>query len=135
MGKGLKTYEIEEMKQMVIAGVAPEDISQKFDCAISTVHYYKAKFKKEGLEFPTIRGQRPTGEFKGGVKGTLKPTLGTINVPSMGMNTNYNALNPLTQMLFIVNGVEIPVKPGTQVHVDNGAKSINISQGKIEINY
>lgn len=135
MSKSLRTDEIEEMKQLVLDGKSPEDISKKYGCAISTVHYYKKKFKNEGLQFASIRGQRPTGEFNGSLQSTGKSTLGSNYPQRNAMSPNYTAFNPSSEVILVVDGVEIPVKPGTHVNIDSGAKSINISQGKIEINY
>lgn len=60
--KRLTKEEINTMRQMVLDGVSPEDMSKHFSIAISSVHNYKKRFKEEGLDFPTIRGQRPSGD-------------------------------------------------------------------------
>ena len=59
--KRLSATEMDEMRKMVVQGVSPEDMSKHFNIAISSVHNYKRRFKQDGLEFPTVRGQRPTG--------------------------------------------------------------------------
>lgn len=61
--KRLTQDEINQMKQMVLEGVSPEDMSKHFNIAISSVHNYKKRFKDQGLSFPTIRGQRPSGDI------------------------------------------------------------------------
>jgi transposase len=60
--KRLTNEEISTMRQMVLDGVSPEDMSKHFSIAISSVHNYKKRFKQEGMEFPMIRGQRPSGD-------------------------------------------------------------------------
>lgn len=59
--KRLSTDQMEDMKNMVVKGVSPEDISKHFHIAISSVHNYKKRFKQQGLKFPVVRGSRPTG--------------------------------------------------------------------------
>lgn len=59
--KRLTIPEKEQLQKMVIQGVAPEDISKFFGIAISSVHNYKKLMKKEGYDFPLLRGKRPVG--------------------------------------------------------------------------
>jgi hypothetical protein len=60
--KRLTSEQIDQMRDMVRQGISPEDISKHFNIAISSVHVYKKRFKDEGLDFPVVRGQRPSGD-------------------------------------------------------------------------
>jgi hypothetical protein len=59
--KRLSKEQMDQMRTMVLEGVSPEDMSKHFSIAISSVHNYKTRFKKEGLNFPVVRGKRPVG--------------------------------------------------------------------------
>lgn len=48
---------MKELQKMVMKGVYPDDIAKHFNIAISSIHNYKNKFKKEGLKFPSIKGK------------------------------------------------------------------------------
>lgn len=119
--KRLSIQDVDLMKSMVLRGVAPEDIAKHFEIAISSVHNYKARFKQQGVQFPNLRGKRPTG------------SVGEVNT-----NSSLNQMKPVKQeqssyisaessMNFIVNGV--------QVQVSAGAKNVNISNKSIEITF
>ena len=47
-------------KKAVTDGVPPEDIAKNFGMTVSNVHYHKKKLKDQGIEFPNVRGKRPT---------------------------------------------------------------------------
>ena len=59
--KSLSEKEKKDLKQMVINGVAPEDLANHFQISISSVHNHKQRLKNEGVNFPSVRGQRPIG--------------------------------------------------------------------------
>lgn len=121
--KRLKSQEIQEMKQMVSQGIAPDDIAKHFDIAISSVHNYKKRFKEEGLQFPSVKGKRPTGSVDVHVKplnlanSTVKP-IGQINSPTSLNQDDYK---------FIINGVS--------VKISGKAKNVNIGKDHMEINF
>lgn len=68
--KRLSNEQIAEMQEMVVNGVSPEDISNHFQIAISSVHNYKKRFRDQGLNFPMVRGKRPSGSVE-----LIKPKL------------------------------------------------------------
>ena len=109
--KRLSLGDIQAMKDMVQKGIAPEDIAKHFGIAISSVHNYKNRFKAEGVNFPSVRGKRPTGS----VQSTSQVSAENI---VMSKNDGYN---------FTINGV--------LVHVSGQAKSVNINKNGIEINF
>ncbi len=116
--KRLSIEQVSQMKTMVKNGAAPEDIAKHFGIAVSSVHNYKARFKSEGLNFPTVRGKRPTGSVE--VKNTTshKP-MGQISSAATKVDKD--------GYKFIVNG--------TSVQVSGSAKNINIGKDSMEINF
>jgi transposase len=55
----LEDAKVQELKEMVLQGAMPKEVSDRFGVAISTVHTYKRKLREAGLEVPNVRGQRP----------------------------------------------------------------------------
>lgn len=127
--KRLGTTEIDEMKNMVIKGVYPEDIAKHFDIAVSSVHNYKKRFKDQGVKFPSVKGKRPSDAIK--PEDTLsrskqdilktEKTKGSdiIGVVSSNQTTDHYR--------FIVNGISI--------EIGAGAKSVNIGKDYMEIKF
>jgi len=111
--KRLTAAEIEQMKTMVANGVAPEDIANKFEMAISSVHNYKKKFKQEGLKFPSVRGKRPVG--------SVEPLSSQKQVSNQSVPMQDQGIN------FVVNGVS--------VHVSGQAKNVTIGKDSMEISF
>lgn len=120
--KRLSLQDIELMKAMVVKGVAPEDIANHFNIAISSVHNYKSRFKQQGVNFPDVRGKRPTGSVEVSSNQDIKTTAASSPVSAQSSN-----LPVESTMNFIVNGVA--------VHVSKGAKNVNINKDSIEINF
>jgi hypothetical protein len=59
--KGLSKEKINDIKEMSVNGVLPQDIAVALNIAVSTVHHHKSIMKSEGMSFPNYRGQRPRG--------------------------------------------------------------------------
>jgi len=115
--KRLSHADVEQIKKMVLSGTAPEDIANHYGIAISSVHYYKSKFKSEGLNFPSVRGRRPSGSVDTPV--TQHKPIGQIN--SATQNVEGDGYK------FIVNG--------TSVQISGHAKNVNIGKDSMEINF
>ena len=119
--KRLSVHEVEQMKSMVQKGIAPEDIANHFEIAISSVHNYKARFKQQGIQFPNLRGKRPIG------------SVGEVSVNSVSNQVKFvkqeqsSTISTDSSMNFVVNGV--------LVRVAAGAKNVNISNKSIEITF
>lgn len=119
--KRLSLSQIEQMKKMVVHGTAPEDIANHFGVAISSVHNYKTRFKEQGVVFPSVRGQRPTGN--------IDSALGRANTPSSLPAVNSagkNNANAQT-LTVVVNGVS--------VNVNGNAKEVIVNKDRVQINY
>lgn len=119
--KRLSVEQINTMKDMVQKGVAPEDIANHFNIAISSVHNYKARFKEEGVSFPSVRGRRPSGTVN-------DPHPPVTSTPMIGqMRSQPSSVNTGDSYKFIVNG--------TSVQISGNAKNINIGKDGMEINF
>ena len=116
--KRLSMEQINQMRTMVKNGTGPEDIAKHFNIAVSSVHNYKARFKSEGLNFPIVRGKRPTGSVEVDSPIIQKP-VGQIRSPLTKVTDG--------RYKFIVNG--------TSVQISNNAKNINIDKDSMEINF
>jgi len=115
--KRLSKAEIEEMKVMVQKGTAPEDLARHFGIAISSVHNYKKQFKADGVEFPNVKGKRPTGMAKPSGVVAGKNQVAKTDTPQP-IHSGY---------MFVVNGVS--------VQVDGTAKNVVIGNGTIQIDF
>lgn len=116
--KRLSLEDIQQMKTMVQKGIAPEDIAKHFNIAISSVHNYKKRFKIEGLQFPDVRGKRPTGSVDVQSKSVSKVTVDNESKAGVTMQSGMN---------FVVNGVS--------VKISGEAKNVNISKDQVEIKF
>ena len=119
--KRLSVHEVEQMKSMVQKGIAPEDIANHFEIAISSVHNYKARFKQQGIQFPNLRGKRPIGSV-----GEVSVNSVSNQVKSVKQEQS-STISTDSSMNFVVNGV--------LVRVAAGAKNVNISNKSIEITF
>lgn len=119
--KRLNEAEKAELKQMVINGVAPDDISKHFGVAISSVHNFKKQLRDQGVNFPNVKGKRPTGAVapQGSVKAETVVKTPSAKVPS-GQVTSTNTS-------VIVNGVSYEVSAQ--------AKKVVISKGEIRVDF
>lgn len=126
--KRLSPKEVEEIKGMVIAGASPEDLSTHFGISISSVHNYKNRFKNAGIEYPSVRGKRPSGEV-------MVPHVPQKDIPGIvklngHMNGNSHVEMPHAESIItldytiIVEGL---------LNKSGKARNINIGHDKIEI--
>lgn len=123
--KRLSIEDIQKMKNMVSKGVAPEDISNHFGIAISSVHNYKNRFKQEGMVFPAIRGKRPTGSVEA-TASSKEPIKQPAQVNKPVNNKSQITLEPSAQAFdIVVNGVT--------VHISNEAKDVSVTKKGIEV--
>ena len=120
--KRLDISEIDKMKNMVLKGVYPEDIAQHFNIAVSSVHNYKKRFKDEGLDFPSVKGKRPSNSIK--PKDTLNPQSQQQKTNVVGV---VNTRIVKEQYRFIINGISIEISPE--------AKYVNIGKDFMEIKF
>ena len=118
--KSLSTEQIERMKELLLGGMLPEDISKEIGVAVSSVNNYKKRFRDEGVLMPSKRAVR--------VKKSKK-VVSDAPVHSIGQITT--AVSEHTKSAqayrFIVNGVT--------VEISGQAKNINIGPNRIEISF
>jgi hypothetical protein len=124
--KRLTTAEMEQMKQMVVKGTAPEDIANHFGIAVSSVHNYKKRFRDQGLQFPSVRGQRPIGASP---LQPVSPAAGPSfsSVPSMQAGSDTMIAAQTGEFSFVINGVS--------VKVSSEAKNVSIGKNGMEITF
>lgn len=120
--KRLNDAEKAELKQMVISGIAPDDISKHFGVAISSVHNFKKQLKDQGVQFPSVKGKRPTGAVA--AQGSVKAQAGVVNVPSSKPQTRQPSA---ANTNLIVNGVSYEVSAQ--------AKKVVIGKNEIRVDF
>ena len=117
--KSVTPTQIEEMKAMVISGVQPQKIANKFGIGISTVHNYKKQFKEEGLQFESVRGRQAINKPSGLPRSNVKNLMQEISTP---IHNNTQLVGSNT---FVING--------TTIQISNLAKSVNIEKNNENI--
>lgn len=114
MAKRLTEEQVQELKLLVIDGYTPEEIAKRYNIAVSSVHNYKNRFRRQGIEFPSVRGYRPG-------RRQVETTLAEEPLPTQ------IDVAETENIRFVVNGIIVDVEPGVQrVHID---------KNKIEITY
>lgn len=128
MGKNLTAAEIKKLKSLALQGYTPATISKDLGCAISTVHHYKDKLRKEeGLQFPRVKGKRPV-DLPHPEPRVVPSSPSTTGMDKIQIRGRENTVAPVQQPIqFVVNGVTVQVAPG--------AKSIEIANNIIYINF
>ena len=131
--KSVSIAQIEEMKQLIVQGIPPNKISEKFNISPSTVHNYKNKFRSEGLEFADIKGGRIanpkpvilTQQDK--VFNQPSSTLAHSNVPSAN---NVAGAVPSSQLISNTNSAQKNtfIVNGTAIRINTEVKSISIDK-------
>jgi hypothetical protein len=139
MAKSLDVAQLDELKSMALEGKAPEDIANRFGIAVSTVHYHKGRYAKEGIQFPSVKGKRPTGEYtapsaKNQHQGSAAPhtTRAIIGQVNSGLKPSHKGSEDdpdpsLPTYKFVVNGVS--------VQISGHARSVNILKDQIVVDF
>lgn len=107
----LVAAQLEQLKQLVLEGKTPEDISKHFNIAVSSVHNYKRMLKEKGLTIPDVRGKRPTGQAPQVVQTITNPVLN--GVPAEPAPTHIDMYTGY--MKLVIDTVTIYVGPGASV--------------------
>jgi len=129
MGKSLTEAEVGRLKKMALQGYTPASISRDLWCAISTVHHYKDKLRKEeGLQFPKVKGKRPVEVSYSGPRNVPSTSRHVAGLDKTQVQSAENTATPVQQSIqFVVNGVTVQVAPGV--------KSIEIGNNIIHITF
>jgi hypothetical protein len=136
--KRLTDKQKEELKKLALKGVAPKDIADYFGIAISSVHNIKKQFTENGVKFPDVKGQRPTGNL-----GKASPSAGKPQEvqPSGSFNNLAASVVPINapqhnepSLQIAASGLDVTVN-GVTVHVEPGAKNVTIAKGSINIDF
>jgi hypothetical protein len=156
MAKSLSPQEVSQMKDMIIGGVTPKDISAHWGIATSTVNYYKQQLKKEGVDLPSVRGRRsiPSAMFAQGMgnHGYQSPTAhygnqgqpGPAPVPQQAQVGQYQQPGsygtapqyPQTMQQQSPLPYKSIILDGKHIQIDPSAKSMKIlPDGSFEITF
>lgn len=129
MGKNLTNAEVVRLKKMALEGYTPASISRDLGCAVSTVHHYKDKLRKEeGLQFPQVKGKRPVKVSYSGPQTVPSTVRHVEGADRTRVQATENTVTPVQQTIqFVVNGVTVQVAPGV--------KSIEIGNNIIHITF
>ncbi len=123
-----------ELQQLVMEGVPPGDLAEKFKIAVSSVHNYKKQLREQGLVLPDVRGKRPTGRYNAAtqpVQGNGPVMLGT-HTGSLGEGAvlpheGEEQTGESAYVYFIVNGRKIAI--------DARASSIRVENGTVIVDF
>ena len=111
----------EQIKELALKGVAPQDISEQFGTPISTIHAMKKAWtERDNIKFPNLRGQRPKGHTQAPVTNLIKSDKRSVNDKTIGVVTGEG-------MKFIVNGKSVIVGPGS--------KQVSIEEDQIVVTF
>lgn len=126
----LSVKDLQQILELAKDGLTPEEIAKKFDVAVSTIHYHKGKWKKEGMELPDIRGKRPRGfveQAAESIPNAFRAITG-ITAPTKQSSTDQRVNLPDNgSYKFVVNG--------TTVTINSKAKSVEIHPDRIIVNF
>jgi DNA-binding NarL/FixJ family response regulator len=127
--KRLTPEQLEEIKQMVINGVYPDDIAKHFGVAVSSVHNYKNRFKLDGITFPSIKGKKPHNAPK---PDEVSEKINVISDFKNGLS-NHDIIGVLDRndnkqdYKFIIGGLS--------VIISKKAKTVTITDDHVEIKF
>jgi hypothetical protein len=116
--KKLEGENLKKFEELVREGKTPEDISQIFGVAVSSVHNYKRMLKEKGIEVPDVRGKRPTG-FKN------KPIIPLFDIESFSSKEEQESSEDY---------VEIEVN-GVTMRISKMAKQVSIEGNRVIVKF
>jgi len=113
--KKMSEDQLIKMEILLKEGKTPEDLSNYFGIAISSIHNYKKLLRDKGIELPNIRGKRPMGiiELNGGI-----PLLSNIS----------------KDLIMLQAYIHIIVNK-TDLYVKQSAKAIKVDDNQITIDF
>lgn len=113
--KKLNEQQLNKMESLLKEGKTPEDLSNYFGVAISSIHNYKRMLKDKGIELPNIRGQRPKGIE------TPKESIQSLS------DHDKNSILLQSYIHLIVNRTDFYVKAS--------AKTIKVDENQISVDF
>ena len=113
--KKMSNEQLAKMEALLKEGKTPEDLSNYFGVAISSIHNYKKMLRDKGIQLPNIRGQRPKGieDVSNGI-----PLLSSISKDVIMLQAYIH---------LIVNK--------TDLYVKQSAKAIKVDENQITIEF
>ena len=132
--KKLAAADVATLTEMVMNGVPPADLADRFKVSISSIHNYKRELKQGGLALPDVRGRRPTGQFdasKVPVEGALPMMLsshqGHTGAGAIFPHEGEQQSQQAAYVTFIINGL--------RVQVDARASSVRVENGTVIVEF
>lgn len=123
--KRLNPEELGQIRTLVEKSITPQEIADQMGIAVSTVHYYKGLWKKDGLSLPLVHRGAP---YK---KTAPSRIFELIDKPLITDSTKEHAKPPVVSTLKDVSEFQIG---NCSIRI-RGAKSISIDQNRIVIDY
>lgn len=109
--KKITESQLKMLREMMIKGVTPDEISKHFGIAISSVHNYKRQLKDAGVDIPDIRGKRPSDKEGGKHVESIITAMAAPTPEGFTIN---------------LNGVSIYISNSAK-HISIGPEGLNIS--------
>lgn len=113
---------VQQIEQLVIEGVGPQLIANKFGISVSTVHNYKTKMREKGIEFASVRGKTTTTLPELSEEQAI-PREREIQVHQSGAiqgGVNHTKTSRPQNTTYIING--------TSVQISSQAKNVKIDK-------
>lgn len=110
----ISNEQFEQLKVMVSKGVTPEEISKKFNIAVSSVHNYKRQLKDAGLKIPDVRGKRPSDV-----------SHSTVVLP---------ITSPVPSSVMSAEGIKITIND-TVFYISSKAKSVTVGINELTVTF
>jgi hypothetical protein len=122
--KRLNPEELGQIRKLVEQSITPQEIADRMGIAVSTVHYYKGLWKKDGLRLPQVHRGAP---FKKSAGSRIFELIQDKTVTPEPAPVSKPVISPLKDVSeFQIGNCSIRIR---------GAKAINIDQNRIVIDY
>lgn len=157
--------DIIDLKERLMRGEFPVDLSKKFGIGIASVHLWKNKFQKAepDLVFPRMKGQKRPSEVRNQVQpvetepvqitdtADISDTKNIVDTPLTRQVSDVTedtqqfagvqkvskapVINPTKTLRYIINGVEMNIPQSVPVEIDSSAKHVSITKDTIRIEF
>jgi len=157
--------EINDLKERLLRGEFPVDLSKKFGIGIASVHLWKKKFQKAepDLVFPMMKGQKRPSEVRNQMQAVetepiqitdttdisdIKNMVDTYlsrQVSNVTEDTQHLAsiqrvskaplIKPEKTFRYIIDGVQMNIPQSVPVEIDSSAKHVSITKDTIRIEF
>lgn len=123
-----------ELKQLVLIGTTPEDLSERFQVSVSTIHNYKTILRKAGLKIPDVRGRRPHHRFLTPATLPVQEQTDALSTVSSGEPEGTPVFAGVDGQVLQPTHVQLRVN-GLRLSVDTRASQITVDESGIAIDF